>query len=147
MFRSLIYLLLASSMILLASCAKLNGEGASRNPAVDENGTCDAYLSQSDVCIDLIWDTKSSNGPKRSFYLEFYNPDDRSQFIDLKNDLEVSLWMPSTGESSLGKVEKMNPGQYYVSDVYFARPGTWEIQFKLKKGTAVVEQTALSYRY
>ncbi|MBS1970544.1 MAG: FixH family protein [Bdellovibrionales bacterium] len=146
--RSLIYLLVASSMILLASCAKPNYEDPQRNPAVEENGTCRAYLAQSNVCIDLIWDKKPSKEAKGSFYLEFYNPADRSQFIDLQNDLEVVLWMPSMGHGSAPvKVEKTNPGQYLVSDVYFVMPGDWEIQIKLKNGATVLEQTALPYRY
>jgi hypothetical protein len=147
-FRSLTYLLFATSMILLTSCAKPNYEDAERNPAVDENGTCDAYFAQSNVCIDVIWDTPPSKETKGVFYIEFYNPDDRSQFVDLQNNLEVELWMPSMGHGSAPvKVEKTNPGQYRVSEVFFVMPGDWEIRFKLKNGATVLEQASLPYRY
>lgn len=83
-----------------------------------------------------------------SFVVEFYNPDDRGQFVDLKNELEVLLWMPSMGHgSSPVTLEKVAPGQYRVSRVFFVMRGDWEIQFKLKNGNTVLEQSALAYRF
>lgn len=141
-------MLVASAMMLLTACAKPNYEEAERNPAADELGTCDAFFSQANACVDLIWDTKPTKDTKGSFYVEVFHPEDRSHFIDLQNDLEVVLWMPSMGHgSSPVTVEKTAPGQYRVTNVFFIMPGDWEIQFKLKNGTTVLEQTALPYHY
>lgn len=146
--QSLIFLLVASSMILLASCAKPNYEEAQRNPAADELGTCDAYFAQANACVDLIWDKRPTKDTKGTFFLEVFHPDNRAQFIDLQADVEVVLWMPSMGHgSSPVTVAKTAPGQYSVSEVFFIMPGDWEIQIRLKDGNTVLEQTALPYHY
>jgi YtkA-like protein len=147
-FRSLILLLVASSLMLFAGCAKPNYEDPQRDPAANQLGNCDAFFSHANACIDLIWEKKPTKDDMGSFVVEFYNPDDRSQFIDLHGTLDVVLWMPSMGHgSSPVTVEKLAPGQYRVSKVYFIMPGDWEIQFKLKNGDTVLEQAALPYRY
>lgn len=146
--QSLSFLLVASSMILLAACAKPNYEETPRNPSAEELGTCDAYFAQTKACVDLIWEKKPTNDEMGTFVLEIYNPDDRGQFVDLQSNLEVVLWMPSMGHgSSPVTVEKVAPGQYRVSQVFFIMPGDWEIQFKLKNGNTVLEQAALPFHY
>jgi len=133
---------------MLMGCAKPNYEETQRSPAADEQGACDAFFAQANVCLDLIWEKKPTNDDMGSFVVETYTPGDRSQFVDLKNQLEIVLWMPSMGHgSSPVTIEKIAPGQYRVSRVFFIMPGDWEIQFKLKNGNTVLEETALPYHY
>lgn len=120
-----------------------------RTPATDDKlSACDVAFAQSQLCADLKWERRPTEQDMGSFVLEFHNPDDSSQFVDLTQNLDVKLWMPSMGHgSSPVKIEKVGPGQYRVSEVFFVMRGDWEIQFKLENGSTVVEQTSLSYRF
>ena len=145
--RSLILLSVASVLIILSACARPNYEEPV-GPAAGELGSCDAYFATSDACIDLIWEKKPSENEMGTFVLEFYRRGERGEFVNLANTLEVTLWMPSMGHgSSPVTVEKLAPGQYRVTRVFFIMGGTWEIQLKHKNGNTVLEQAAIPYHF
>lgn len=143
-FRSLFFL----ALLLMTACAQPNYDDPTRDPAAQEQGTCDLQFVQSQVCIDLIWEKKPTETEAGSFVLEFYAPGDRSQFVDLPHTLEVVLWMPSMGHGSTPvTIDKLAVGQYRVSKVFFIMHGDWEIQLKLKSGNNVLEQANYPVRF
>jgi len=145
-------LLLLSLLLLTMACARSNyqdGNNDNRNPAnANQDSTCALQLTQTNLCVDLIWDHRPTETDYGSFTLEFYDPSDRTRFIDPSQTLEVQLWMPSMGHgSSPVKIDRVDVGQYRVSNVFFTMHGTWDIQIRLKNGNVVVDQVAQSYNF
>jgi|GEM_PF-926987 hypothetical protein len=75
-----------------------------------------------------------------------------SHSSDLKkyDDLHVRLWMPSMGHGSRPtKVRLVSQEgvcrKFKVEDLYFTMTGDWEIQFELKQGQKILDQTKASY--
>jgi hypothetical protein len=135
------YLILLAVLILVA-CARQATRDPNSDPAVDEFGSCDIQFVNSKICADLIWERRPTETESGSFVLEFYSPQDRSQFMDPPGSLNVVLWTPSTErESSPVTIEKLAPGQYRVSKVFFIMHGDWEIQLKLRNGSNILDQT------
>lgn len=133
---------------MLNGCARPNYEDLPNNPGAGGLGSCEAYFATSDACVDLIWETRPTANDMGSFVLELYRRDDRSQFVNLTNTLEVVLWMPDMGHGSSGvTVEKLAPGQYRVTRVFFIMGGDWEIQLKHKNGNTVLEEAAIPYKF
>ncbi|HEY8269828.1 MAG TPA: serine protease spb1, partial [Pseudobdellovibrionaceae bacterium] len=98
-------------------------------------------FKNSQICIDLIWERKPTETEFGSFVLEFYNPDNRSQFIDPPGTLSVHIRMPSTDQGSYPvNINKLSAGQYRVSKVFFTMHGDWEIQLKLLNGSNILDQ-------
>lgn len=53
-------------------------------------------------------------------------------YQDLPNNLFVFLWMPAMGHGSAPvKLNRINDGEYDVSEVQFIMGGKWEIKFQL----------------
>ncbi len=141
------YLILLVTLSFIA-CARSNYEDLNRNPAVDELGTCDIRFASLKMCAELIWETKPTETDFGSFVLEFYNPKDRSQFMDPPSTLSVTLLMPSLGHgSSPMTLEKLTTGQFRVSKVFFTMHGDWQIQLKLQNAATIIDQAIYAFHY
>ncbi|KHD89589.1 MAG: hypothetical protein OM95_02325 [Bdellovibrio sp. ArHS] len=98
-----------------------------------------AYFSKVRILAKISWENTPNSEQANAFILNLSAPSD--QF----NELAVSLWMPSMGHGSIPvKIEKINPTQYRITDVYFLMPGDWDIRFTLKNNGVVIDSAYAS---
>lgn len=67
--------------------------------------------------------------------------------VDARGALAVYLFMPEHGHGSRPvAIERVAPGEYRVTEVFFIMPGNWEVRVRLTDDFGVFEETALAYR-
>lgn len=137
----LLMILIRFSILLLAlfnfSCARPNyQDDTGRTPASDNE------FSLRTLNLQFYWDHRPTDKKDAgSFTLEFFDPQDRSRFLDPQEDLVVFIWMPDMGHgSSPVKVDRLSQGVYRISNVYFLMGGRWDIHIQLKQGEQLVEE-------
>ena len=133
---------------VLMGCAEPKYAPAASEPAREQDATditCVAKFSDS-ACVTLAWEKIQTEDDFGSFIFKTY---DSELFLsDFLNPITVVLWMPSMGHGSTPvKVEKLEPGTYRASQVFFTMKGDWEIRFQRKEGHAVKDQAIFSFRY
>ena len=73
--------------------------------------------------------------------LTFVDSFDHKRFIDPMNEPHILLWMPGMGHgSSPVRIERVDVGRYFASEIFFIMTGEWDIHFQLKSGSVVVEE-------
>lgn len=123
----------------LSACAKPNYQDSKDLKVSQKVGL--SCSSISNLCHRLTWETMPTETTMGSFKLEFFQSNLDSPWRDLPGDLSVVLWMPSMGHgSSPVQIEKVAPGIYHVTRVFFVMPGEWEIRVQLKNGNSVVDE-------
>lgn len=94
-------------LFVLSSCAQANYQDPNLAAAPQAQGSCSLVLTQSQLCIDLVWDNLPTNNDTGSFHLLFYQQNNTSVRLDPPYTLAVQLWMPSMGHgSSPVKIQK-----------------------------------------
>lgn len=121
-------------------------EGGGRKEALMP---CHAQF-HSGICVSLEWETQPADDSFGSFIFKTFRQtepggevgnDNTPIFEDLGNRVSVLLWMPSMGHgSSPVRVERLEPGVYRASQVYFSMRGSWEIRFQIKEENKLVDQ-------
>lgn len=128
-------------LFVLSSCAQANYQDPNLAAAPQAQGSCSLVLTQSQLCIDLVWDNLPTNNDTGSFHLLFYQQNNTSVRLDPPYTLAVQLWMPSMGHgSSPVKIQKRDTGIFDVTNVFFVMPGEWEIRIQIKNGSSLVDQ-------
>jgi hypothetical protein len=131
--RRLIWLIPA---LILAACANPKYQ-----PPAAENSVQAAFRSQAEV--SLAWEQLPTETETGTFRFLTYrrNPLDGSKVLmDLGTTVRVRLWMPGMGHgSSPVTVERVGPGEYRASEVFFLMRGEWEIHIQIDSEGATDE--------
>lgn len=138
-------LLLATLPVACANPRYADEAEATRQPA--RQGGCDARFRTGGQCVAIEWEKIPTDEEAGSFLFRLSRdlPDGGREPVDLA-PLKVVLWMPSMGHgSSPTTVQRLGPGSYRASSVFFSMPGEWEIRFQLREGQNVVDQAIVPY--
>ena len=144
--------LLFAVLAALIGCAQPRYETAapaSRNAG--EQRLEGARFAASGLYVSYQWETMPTEETEGSFLLRTYAPDARDSFPELRDPagtVAVELWMPDMNHgSSPVLIERLGPGTYRASQVFFSMRGAWEIRVQEKVGPNVVDQAALPFLF
>lgn len=101
---------------------------------------------KTDYSFIVSWEQGPQLGESR-FLMKSWNQNGsrNGPYQNLPKDLHVFLWMPAMGHGSAPvKLQKINDGEYEVSDVQFIMGGKWEVKFQLKDGAQVFDETVIT---
>lgn len=132
-------------MLSLGSCAEPNYAVATEDTNTKSNVKCVAQFS-SGLCVNYHWEQQPSGTSFGSFIFETFRIDGSQNLMieDIPHQAAVVLWMPDMGHgSSPVTVEKLGPGRYRASQVFFSMRGLWEIRIQSKEGHEVRDQAVI----
>jgi hypothetical protein len=99
----------------------------------------------------MNWEVYPTEEKVGSFVFKTYRPNlgDGSPIVEnIAETIEVELWMPSMGHGSTPiTVEQLDIGTYRANRVFFIMGGDWEIRFRLKVGSEIIDQTTIPLRF
>lgn len=138
-------------LILFTGCAQPRYEAAA--PATRNAGEqrlVDGRFA-SGLLVSYHWEVMPTEETEGSFLLRIYSADPRDSFPELRDpagSVAVELWMPDMNHgSSPVLVERLGPGTYRASQVFFSMRGAWDIRVQEKVGPNVVDQAALPFLF
>lgn len=119
-------------LFVLFGCAKPNYQDINLHPYEVDKKNYQLKMASLPIQIKLTFDQVPNGREANTFLLQLENFDAaKQQEIDF--NVAVKLWMPSMGHgSSPVKVEKIAPGLFKVTQVYFIMSGDWEIRIQIK---------------
>lgn len=128
-------------ILFSAGCAKPNYQGiVGVNPQNSER-VYDLKFTKSGFATVLVFDETPATGKANSLSM-YFSTTNSPDVILPKQDVAVSLWMPSMGHgSSPVKISIDANNVFRITEVYFIMPGDWQIVIQLKnKQTGQVEE-------
>ena len=139
-------------LLLVSACGnsplfnhKTESDSGSGKSVVDERGYLE--FKKTDFAFTVTWEEGPQLGSSQ-FIMKTWNKKlgtISGPYQDLPKDLSVFLWMPAMGHGSAPvKLQKINDGEYKVSEVQFLMGGKWEVKFQLKDGGQVFDETVIS---
>jgi hypothetical protein len=112
--------------------------------AEEQTNPCPISLPHLGSCANLQWTQAPTSRDPGRLELKFWSAADHffpQTLYDPGHTLYVVLWMHGMNHGSLPtSVERLAPGHFAVSNVFFSMHGTWEIQVRLQDGDTLLDQ-------
>lgn len=148
------FAMLSLSISIFFGCAKptyLNQheDDNVQNFQNEAQATCTKTFDQSKYCLIWKWEVQPTETEMASIVFKIYRLslyDQTPIEINLADNPEVVLWMPSMGHgSSSTEVEKLETGTYRAVKLSFFMPGEWQIKFQLKSDNVVQDEAIVDF--
>ena len=115
----------------------LNADEIESQSQIATPNECPLQFSKNQICGSIQWEGPVSDEKENTFTLTFDQ--------EVSAEVAVQLWMPSMGHgSSPVSIQKVGPGKYLVTRVFFIMPGDWDIRVQIKKNGQLDEQAIIS---
>ncbi len=140
--------------LLLNGCAepKYLNEGSLSPISLNEKllANCELQLNLApQYCVNLKWEVPPSESSPGTLLLRLFLLDPSDGFPVLIQDepeVAVVLWMPTMNHgSSPTQVERIGPGTYRISRMYFTMRGEWEIKLQILEDGAKADELVLPF--
>jgi hypothetical protein len=137
-------ILVVSVALLSVACAKptyLDAPSSRAGLSAKAGHDCAAKFNTSNVCVSLTWEKQPTETDFGSFVFTL-SDGGTGLLTDIaptaNAPLKIVLWMPSMGHgSSPVTVEKIAPGIFRASQVFFNMKADWEIRFQIGSDQAI----------
>lgn len=140
------YLFVLSAIGLGSGCAERQYVEP-RDLTVQEQDLSCAARFGSGHCVVMRWERQPTEEEPGSFLFKVFprrDWDGTPMAEDLPGEMTVLLWMPSMNHGSVPvNVERLGPGSYRATNVYFIMKGDWEIRFLSKESDQVRDQASI----
>lgn len=143
--------ILATVLVIISgACAKptyLTAPASGTTAEKAESSACTARFQTSGACLTIRWEKFPTESDFGSFIMTTSQRDswrETNVDLDLAADgatlpVTVTPWMPSMGHGVPRKIviEKLGPGLYRASKVFFTMKHDWELRFQIGDDQAV----------
>lgn len=126
------------------------GQEAQENP--DNEVNCEITFPKLALCLNWVWEKKPSSFKDlgiivfKTYKLNVY--DQTPVEVDPIQTPKVVLWMPEMFHGSAEtKIVRLDQGTYRVTNMSFYMPGVWDIQFEIRNGSEVIDETRVRLQF